>query len=145
MAHGQTLAVSESCTGGLLAAVCTERPGSSGWFERGFVTYSNEAKQDLLGVEASLIQVHGAVSAEVVEAMLAGTLCRGHADWAMAVSGVAGPGGGTADKPVGTVYIGWAGPGVAPVARRFSLAGDRAAVRLASVEEALAGLVTCLG
>lgn len=137
--------MAESCTGGLLAAACTERAGSSGWFDRGFVTYTNEAKTELLGVELAVIDTHGAVSAPVVEAMLVGTLACSSAHWGIAVSGVAGPGGGTLDKPVGTVYIGWMQRDSEPTTQRFSLPGDRAAVRRASVETALAGLVARLG
>lgn len=134
------LAVAESCTGGMIAAACTDVAGSSGWFERGFVTYSNAAKMESLGVPAALIETHGAVSAPVVEAMLGGTLAHSPADWAIAVSGVAGPGGGTPVKPVGTVYIGWLQRGSAADVERFNLDGDRAAVRYASVTAALAGL-----
>lgn len=143
--RGQYLAVAESCTGGLLAAACTERPGSSGWFDRGFVTYSDAAKSELLGVDPGLIAAHGAVSEPVVEAMLAGTLEYSIADWAVAVSGVAGPGGATADKPVGTVHIGWARRDGVCLVRGFALSGDRSAVRTASVAEALAGLAAQLG
>ena len=140
-ARHQRLAVAESCTGGLLAAACTERPGSSAWFDRGFITYANDAKIEMLGVEPALIQQHGAVSVPVVRAMLSGTLRHSMAGWAIAVSGVAGPAGGTVHKPVGTVYIGWAERGGAHVAEHFALSGDRAAVRRASVERALEGLV----
>ncbi|MES1927570.1 CinA family protein [Salinisphaera sp. T31B1] len=139
-ARGQRVASAESCTGGLIAAACTERSGSSDWFERGFVTYSNAAKAETLGVDAGLIGTHGAVSAPVVEAMLSGTLAHSPADWAVAVSGVAGPGGGSADKPVGTVYIGWmARDGMAEVVR-YQFDGDRGQVRQASVLAALVGL-----
>ena len=101
------LATAESCTGGMIAAACTDVAGSSAWFERGFVTYSNEAKTDLLGVDASLIATQGAVSQAVVEAMAAGAVARSKAQVSVAVTGVAGPGGGTPDKPVGTVWLGW--------------------------------------
>src|SRR3989344_68861 len=113
LARGQSLATAESCTGGLIAASCTELAGSSAWFERGFVTYSNEAKTELLGVPAQLIADHGAVSEEVARAMAAGALARSRADIAVAVTGVAGPTGGSPAKPAGTAWLGW-GP---PVAR----------------------------
>lgn len=145
MQRGQCLAVAESCTGGLLAAACTERAGSSAWFDRGFVTYSNDAKIELLGIDSALIEGHGAVSAAVVEAMCAGALEHSNAHWAVAVTGVAGPGGGTPDKPVGNVWLGWAERGATPITRRFELAGDRGAVRRASVAEALSGLVRQIG
>lgn len=144
-ALGQCLAVAESCTGGLLAAACTDLPGSSNWLDRGFITYSNEAKIDMLGVDAGLIEQHGAVSALVVEAMLAGALAYSLANWAIAVSGVAGPDGGSTDKPVGTVYIGWAERDGALTTQRFAFVGDRDAVRRASVAAAVGGLVARLG
>ena len=106
-ANEQRLAVAESCTGGWLAKVCTDLPGSSEWFDRGFVTYSNEAKYDMLGVLAATIEAHGAVSAETVEQMVSGALSHSRADWAIAVSGVAGPGGGSEVNPVGSVWFAW--------------------------------------
>ncbi len=139
-ARNQSLVTAESCTGGLIAAACTERAGSSAWFERGFVTYSNQAKQESLGVEAALIDTHGAVSEPVVMAMLDGALAHSRADWALAVSGVAGPGGGSADKPVGTVFIGWMVRGGQPDVVRYQLDGERAQVRCQSVVAALIGL-----
>jgi len=143
-ARQQMLAVAESCTGGLLAAACTERPGSSDWVDRGFVTYSNAAKQEMLGVNARLIERHGAVSAAVVSAMLAGTLAHSRAHWAIAISGVAGPGGGSSEKPVGTVYIGWAERMGQQSTRRFALVGDRQMVRQVSVTTAIQELVARL-
>ena len=140
-ARGQRLATAESCTGGLIAAACTELAGSSGWFERGFVTYSNAAKQQCLGVDAALIETHGAVSEAVVAAMLEGALAHSAADWSLAVSGVAGPGGGSTDKPVGTVCIGWMSRGGRPEVEGYLFGGDRRAVRQASVLAALVGLV----
>ncbi len=126
----------ESCTGGMIAAACTDLAGSSNWFERGFVSYSNEAKTELLGVGADLIARHGAVSEEVARAMAQGALAHSRAQVAVAVTGVAGPGGGSATKPVGTVWFGWATPaGVVSEMRHFD--GDRAAVRLATVRHAL--------
>jgi len=130
------LATAESCTGGLIAAACTDRAGSSAWFERGFVTYSNAAKTELLGVDAALIDAHGAVSEAVVRAMATGALAHSRAQVAVAVTGVAGPAGGSADKPVGTVWFGWATPwGVSSAVQHFT--GDRAAVRAATVRHAL--------
>lgn len=137
------MATAESCTGGLIAAACTELAGSSHWFERGFVTYSNAAKTDMLGVDAVLIERHGAVSEPVALAMALGALARSSAQAALAVTGVAGPGGGSAAKPVGTVWFGWATPtGVVTEMRRFD--GDRAAVRRAAVRHALARLLELL-
>lgn len=142
-ARGQFMATAESCTGGLIAGACTEISGSSDWFERGFVTYSNAAKSELLGVPAALIHEHGAVSEPVARAMAAGAVAQAHAHWSVAVTGVAGPTGGSAEKPVGTVWFGWATPeGVFTEHRRFD--GDRAAVRRATVAHALAGLLNRL-
>lgn len=137
--NGWMLATAESCTGGLIAAACTDLAGSSNWFERGFVTYSNAAKTELLGVDAALIAEHGAVSEAVVRAMAAGALTHSRAQVAIAVTGIAGPGGGSADKPVGTVWLGWAWPGGA-LTERCQFAGDRAAVRAATVRHALTRL-----
>ena len=103
---GWMLATAESCTGGMIAAACTDLAGSSQWFERGFVTYSNEAKTEMLGVPAELIAKHGAVSEEVVRAMAEGAIRHSRAQVSIAVTGVAGPGGGSAEKPVGTVWVG---------------------------------------
>ncbi len=140
---GWMLATAESCTGGLIAATCTDLAGSSRWFERGFVTYSNAAKTELLGVDAALITQHGAVSEPVVRAMAAGAIAHSHAQVAVAVTGVAGPTGGSAEKPVGTVWFGFVLPGkVLSETRRF--AGDRAAVRAATVDHALARLAEWL-
>ncbi len=137
------LATAESCTGGMIAAACTDLAGSSVWFERGFVTYSNEAKTDLLGVDASLIATQGAVSQAVVEAMAAGAVARSKAQVSVAVTGVAGPGGGTPDKPVGTVWFGWSvGGQIRSERRQFD--GDRAEVRAATVQHALQSLVLIL-
>ncbi len=138
--RGLMMATAESCTGGLIAGACTEVSGSSDWFERGFVTYSNAAKTELLGVPAELIGQHGAVSEPVARAMAAGALAHSPAHLAGAVTGVAGPTGGSADKPVGTVWFGWATPaGTVTEHQRFD--GDRAAVRAATVRHALAGLL----
>ena len=139
-ARGWTMATAESCTGGLIAGACTDRAGSSDWFERGFVTYSNAAKTELLGVPADLIAAHGAVSEPVARAMAAGARAHAPVQLAAAVTGVAGPSGGSADKPVGTVWFGWATPdGVFTERQCFD--GDRAAVRRATVAHALAGLL----
>jgi nicotinamide-nucleotide amidase len=139
-ARGLTMATAESCTGGLIAGACTEVSGSSDWFERGFVTYSNAAKTELLGVPMALIEQHGAVSEPVARAMAAGAVAHSPAPLALAVTGVAGPSGGSAEKPVGTVWFGWATPaGVFTEHQRFD--GDRSAVRQATVRHALAGLL----
>ncbi|WP_051392082.1 CinA family protein [Rhodoferax saidenbachensis] len=137
------LATAESCTGGMIAAACTDLAGSSQWFERGFVTYSNAAKTELLGVDAALIATHGAVSEEVVRAMAQGALTHSHTQVAVAVTGVAGPSGGSAAKPVGTVWFGWATPG-GLVSEVQHFPGDRAAVRSATVQHALHRLLTLL-
>ncbi len=134
------LATAESCTGGLIAGACTDLSGSSNWFERGFVTYSNEAKTELLGVDAALITQHGAVSEAVARAMAAGALAHAQAQVAVAVTGVAGPTGGTADKPVGLVWFGLALPGQV-LTEKMHFPGDRAAVRAATVQHALRRLV----
>ncbi len=130
------LVTAESCTGGLIAGACTDLSGSSNWFERGFVSYSNTAKNELLGVEAALLKQHGAVSEEVARAMAAGALARSRAQVAVAVTGVAGPTGGTPDKPVGLVWFGFALPGQV-LTEKMNFPGDRAAVRAATVTHAL--------
>lgn len=152
--HGWMLTTAESCTGGMIASRCTDVSGSSNWFERGFVTYSNEAKHELLGVDSQLIEQHGAVSKEVVEQMVLGALRHSRAQVAIATSGIAGPTGGSADKPVGTVWFAWATPSdTGPTLDAESawvkteclhLAGDRAAVREAAVQHALKTLVDLL-
>ncbi|MBL8287523.1 MAG: CinA family protein [Rubrivivax sp.] len=139
-ARGWRLAAAESCTGGLLAAACTSVAGSSDWFERGLVTYSNEAKVQLLGVPAAVIKRHGAVSEETVRAMHAGALRAAPVQLAVAVTGVAGPGGGTPGKPVGTVWLAWGGA-ASPQVRRLQLEGDRGEVRAATVRLALQSLL----
>ena len=135
---GLKVATAESCTGGLVAALLTEIPGSSAVLERGFVTYSNDAKRELLGVPAATLEAHGAVSEATARAMAQGALAASHAQVAVSVTGVAGPDGGTAEKPVGLVHFACAGPGVAIAAieRRFGDLG-RSAIRTASVEQAL--------
>jgi nicotinamide-nucleotide amidase len=139
-ARGEWLATAESCTGGLIAKRCTDLAGSSAWFERGLVSYSNRAKQELLGVPASVLENYGAVSRETVLAMAGGLLGRAPVQRAIAVSGIAGPGGGSAGKPVGLVWIAWASATGAE-AREFHFPGDREAVREQAAEAALAGLL----
>ncbi|MDP4302924.1 CinA family protein [Leptothrix discophora] len=143
LARGWMLACAESCTGGLIAATCTELSGSSVWLERGFVTYSNEAKSELLGVPLELIAQHGAVSEPVAAAMASGAAARSRAQVALSVTGIAGPTGGSPSKPVGTVWFGWSLPGhVHTEVRHF--AGDRRAVRRQTVRHALTGLIDAL-
>jgi nicotinamide-nucleotide amidase len=140
LAKGAMITTAESCTGGLLAGAITAVAGSSDWFERGFVTYSNASKSELLFVPEGSIERFGAVSEEVARAMAEGALRASHAQWAVAVTGTAGPAGGTAEKPVGTVCFAWAGSVGASSERRF-LPGDRAAIRRESVAVALRGLI----
>jgi len=137
LSRGWRMSTAESCTGGLVAAACTAVPGSSDWFERGFVTYSNLAKVDMLGVPAALIDRHGAVSAEVARAMALGALAHGPAELAVAVTGIAGPSGATPGKPVGTVWLALAVRGAGCDTRRLQLDGERRAVREQTVERAL--------
>ncbi len=142
-ARGWRLAAAESCTGGLIAAACTSVAGSSDWFERGFVTYSNEAKTQMLGVPPALIAAHGAVSQEVARAMVEGALHHAPVPLAVAVTGIAGPGGAVPGKPVGTVWLAW-GTAAGVVAERLQLPGDRSAVRHATVHAALARLLAAV-
>ena len=135
------MATAESCTGGWIAKCCTDRAGSSAWFERGFVTYSNAAKEELLGVDAKTLEQRGAVSREVALQMAAGARHRAGVDVAVAVTGVAGPDGGTLDKPVGTVWFGWSCEGEAASAEIACFRGDRDAVRRQTVAQALQGLI----
>ena len=127
-----SLATAESCTGGWISQVVTAMPGSSGWFDRSFVTYSNIAKQEMLAVPKSLILQQGAVSKSVALAMVRGAISRSHAEVAIAVSGIAGPGGGSPDKPVGTVWIAWKTPHQEQT-KVFTFSGDRLAVRQQAV------------
>jgi nicotinamide-nucleotide amidase len=137
-ARGWRVASAESCTGGLIAAACTAVAGSSDWFERGVVSYSNAAKTDLLGVAPALIAEHGAVSEAVARAMAQGLLQRAPVQLAVAVTGIAGPGGAVPGKPVGTVWLALAGAGGVPLfTERLLLDGDRNAVRAATVRQAL--------
>ena len=139
--RGEVLATAESCTGGWVSMCVTAIAGSSNWFDRGFVTYSNSAKADMLGVSKRTLVRHGAVSEPVVIEMASGALLRSQAQWALAISGVAGPAGGTPEKPVGTVCFAWAGPDGFAEAETCHFPGDREAVRRASVEHALRGLI----
>ena len=141
--RGWMLATAESCTGGLIAGACTDLSGSSLWFDRGFVTYSNAAKTEMLGVPAALIAQHGAVSEPVARAMAEGAVQRSGARVSVAVTGVAGPTGGTPDKPVGLVWFGWSVAGrTHSESRHFP--GDRATVRAATVRHALTRLLALL-
>ena len=152
--RGWLLTTAESCTGGLIAAACTEVAGSSQWFERGFVSYSNDAKQDMLGVPAPLLTQHGAVSEPVAQAMVLGALNHSQAQVALAVTGIAGPTGGSPSKPVGTVCFAWGlptdgGPTVGAETawvkvQTCHFEGDRAAVRKATLHHALSQLLALL-
>lgn len=140
-ARGWMLVTAESCTGGWVAQAVTAVAGSSAWFDRGFVTYSNAAKRQVLGVPEQLLAEHGAVSAATVEAMASGALAHSEAQLAVSVSGVAGPGGGSATKPVGTVWLGWATCDATVVTRVLHLGGDRTDVRLKATFAALEGVI----
>jgi nicotinamide-nucleotide amidase len=142
---GHMLALAESCTGGWIAQSVTEIAGSSGWFDRGFVTYSNNAKVALLGVRESTLRQYGAVSLQTACEMAVGALAHSEADIALAVTGIAGPGGGTAEKPVGLVFIAWQRRGQACCCIEQHFAGDRRAVRLQTVQTALRCLLEAYG
>jgi len=137
----QTLATAESCTGGGICAALTSIPGSSEVVWGAFVTYSNDAKMTVLDVDAGLLNREGAVSAGVAKAMAWGARVRSGADWTLAVTGIAGPGGGTPDKPVGTVWIAWCGPENQVSAELFQFKGNREEIRIRTAEEALKGLL----
>jgi nicotinamide-nucleotide amidase len=143
-ARGWMVTTAESCTGGWVAKVCTDLPGSSNWFDRGFVTYTNESKQEMLGVATETISRHGAVSEETVAEMAAGALANSHARISVAISGIAGPGGGSEEKPVGTVCFGWAVAGGATDTELCHFDGDRESVRAQAVVHALQGLIAHL-
>jgi len=143
-AHGLMLATAESCTGGGVAQAVTEIAGSSAWFERGFVTYSNLSKQQMLGVSDTTLGQYGAVSEAVVREMVAGALHNSQAQLALAVSGIAGPDGGTPEKPVGTVWFAWGIRHGAIHAQRHQFAGNRSAVRAQAVRIALQGVIDLL-
>ena len=138
--RGWWLSCAESCTGGGIAAALTDVAGSSAWFDRGFVTYSNQAKKEMLGVSADTLAAFGAVSRETALEMATGALARSAAQLSVAVTGIAGPGGGSPDKPVGTVWLAWASAERADAVREH-FSGDRAAVRAATVDAALRGLL----
>lgn len=140
-ARGWMLATAESCTGGGVAQAVTEIAGSSAWFERGFVTYANAAKVEVLGVREETLRAHGAVSELSVREMAEGAILHSHADVAVAISGIAGPGGGSPEKPVGTVWFAWSLRGGATRARRYLIEGDRAEIRAQSVRIALEGVL----
>lgn len=144
LARGWMLATAESCTGGMIAAACTDLAGSSAWFDRGLVTYSYPSKTELLDVPQQLLAQHGAVSEPVARAMVLGAVRHSQARVAVAVTGIAGPAGATADKPVGTVWFAYAVDG-AVATERLRFDGDRAAVRAATVRHAIEGLVARLG
>jgi nicotinamide-nucleotide amidase len=139
------LVTAESCTGGWVGEAVTMIPGSSDWYERGFITYTYISKREMLGVKAQTLETFGAVSEQVVKEMAAGALARSHAQVAVAVSGIAGPAGGTPEKPVGTVCLAWARKDEAPAAETQCYAGDREAVRRQAVERALTGVLALLG
>lgn len=148
---GQTLAqrnwvavTAESCTGGGVSTAITDIAGSSAWFDRAFVTYSNEAKQEMLGVSAETLDRFGAVSEQVVAEMATGALAHSHGDIAVAISGIAGPGGGSEEKPVGTVCFGWADQTGKLKVETCLFDGDRQAVRQQAVEKALSGLIALM-
>jgi nicotinamide-nucleotide amidase len=143
--QGRILTTAESCTGGWVAKCITDIAGSSTWFDRGFVTYSNRAKQDMLGVMAETLEDHGAVSEATVSEMARGALTHSVADIAVAVSGIAGPGGGALGKPVGTVWFAWLVSGATPRLELRQFDGDREVVRRQAVARALEGLVDVLG
>ena len=142
--RGWMMATVESCTGGMISEAITRKPGSSDWYERGFVTYSNEAKQELVGVSSESLCEHGAVSSVVAREMAAGGIQSSRADLAVSVTGVAGPDGGTEEKPVGTVWIAWADRNGKVIDQGYLFPGDRQQVRLASAQSAFAGAIEFL-
>jgi nicotinamide-nucleotide amidase len=141
---GRSLALAESCTGGWVAKVVTDTVGCSAWFDRGFVTYTNESKQDLLGVRVETLSSEGAVSEATVREMALGALARSRASVSLAISGIAGPGGGSADKPVGTVWCAWAVDDEVSSVACYRFGGDRESVRRQAVDRALGGLLDVL-
>lgn len=144
-ARGLTLATAESCTGGWVAEVVTDTAGSSGWFDRGFITYSNQAKADMLGVRTDTLARFGAVSEETAREMAAGAIMSSGADWAISITGIAGPGGGSSVKPVGTVCFGWCRRGGTPGSETRGFSGARRDVRQQAVVHAIEGLLQRLG
>jgi nicotinamide-nucleotide amidase len=143
-ARGYKIATAESCTGGWIAQAITEVPGSSAWFDRGFVTYSNSAKVQMLGVNPQTLEQFGAVSPETAMEMASGALKYSEADWAVAVTGIAGPDGGSAEKSVGTVYVAWHNRTGYPKVERLQLKGTRHQIRKQTVIEAIEGLLKLL-
>lgn len=141
-AKNQKIATAESCTGGWIAQCITEIPGSSAWFDRGFVTYSNSAKMQMLGVKPETLERFGAVSAETASEMAAGALMNSEADCAIAVTGIAGPDGGSAEKPLGTVYIAWETKNQPSICVKLLLSGNRHQIREQTVIAAIKGLIT---
>lgn len=135
------LTTAESCTGGGIAQALTELPGSSAWFERGFVTYSNQSKNEMLGVSTDVLARYGAVSMQVVRQMAEGAIKHSRAQVSLAVTGIAGPGGGSEEKPVGTVWIAWAGVDKKTSYTKYQFTGDRQAVRLQTVKTAIVGMI----
>ena len=144
-ARGWMLATAESCTGGWVGQLITSLPGSSQWYERGFITYANAAKIEMLGVPAETIDEHGAVSEVTAAAMAAGALRNSHAQATLAISGIAGPGGGTPQKPVGLVCYGWALEDGTVMSSTCRLDGDREDIRSRAVAAALRGLIELIG
>ena len=142
--HAITLVTAESCTGGWVAREITAIPGSSHWFDRGFITYTNQSKQEMLGVQAVTLAEHGAVSEQTVREMAEGALQHSHAGVSIAISGIAGPGGGSIEKPVGTVWLAWAGTGRSTRTQVEYCKGDREQVRRQAVVTVLQGLLTYL-
>ena len=140
-ARGWMLATAESCTGGWVGQLVTAQAGSSHWFERGFITYANDAKTEMLGVPVETLEAHGAVSEETASAMAAGALKHSHAQAALAISGIAGPGGGTREKPVGLVCYGWALADGTVLSSTCRLDGNREEIRSRAVAAALRGLI----
>jgi nicotinamide-nucleotide amidase len=145
LARGWMLATAESCTGGWVGQLVTALPGSSHWYERGFITYANAAKIEMLGVPETVIATHGAVSEETASAMATGALTHSHAQASLAISGIAGPGGGTPQKPVGLVCYGWALADGTLMSSTCRLDGDRDEIRSRAVAAALRGLLELLG
>lgn len=144
-ARGWMLATAESCTGGWVGQLVTALPGSSAWYERGFITYADNAKVEMLGVPPGMLAMHGAVSEETASAMAVGALKNSHAQAALAISGIAGPGGGTQHKPVGLVCYGWALTDGTLMSSTCRLDGDRDEIRSRAVAAALRGLIDLLG
>ncbi len=140
-AKSYKIATAESCTGGWIAQAITEVPGSSTWFDRGFITYSNSAKVQMLDVSPQTLEQHGAVSAETALQMVAGALVNSEADWAVAVTGIAGPDGGSAEKPVGTVYVAWQDKAGHAKVERLQLSGNRHQIRKQTVIRAIEGSI----